>query len=288
MARGSKISDLLEMIKFSHTVFALPFALTGMALAAGGFPAPSVLGWIVAAMVGARTAAMTWNRIADRDIDARNPRTAGRHLPAGRVSLPAAWAMMLLGVALMLYAAASLNPLCLALAPVALLALFLYPYAKRFTALCHVLLGVCLAAAPLGAWIAVTGTWDWRIVPLAVAVAVWTAGFDVLYALQDLEHDRAEGLHSLPARLGVADSLCLAKALHLGMFLLLVAQIPLFTLGVPYAVGLAVVAALLAYEHSLVKPGDLSRLDAAFFTMNGVVSIVVFAATLADLLLRAA
>jgi len=280
-----RVADLLEMIKFSHTVFALPFALTGMVLAAGGVPSAGTVLWIVVAMVGARTAAMAWNRLADLHIDARNPRTAERHLPAGRVRRREAWVLVLGGVALLELAAWALNPLCLRLSPLALAVIFLYPYTKRFTWLCHYLLGIALAAAPLGAWIAVTGSWSWRIVPLGVAVLVWVAGFDILYALQDLEFDRAEGLHSVPQRWGRGRALRAAARLHLVLVALLLLQIPLFGLGWWYGLGVLAVAALLLYEHALVTPYDLSRLDAAFFTMNGVISVVVFVATLLDVLL---
>jgi 4-hydroxybenzoate polyprenyltransferase len=285
MAEGAwgRAAALLEMIKFSHTIFALPFALTGMVLAARGVPGPRTLFWIVAAMVGARTAAMAWNRIADAAIDARNPRTADRHLPAGTVRPGEAWAMTLAGVLLMEVAAWALNPLCLALSPLALLVLFLYPYAKRFTALCHYLLGLALAAAPLGAWVAVTGQWSWRIIPLGVAVLLWVAGFDVLYALQDETFDRGEGLHSVPRHHGRGRALKLAARLHILVVVLLALQVPLFGLGFWYALGVAAVAVLLLYEHALITPQDLSRLDAAFFSMNGVISVVVFAATLLDL-----
>ncbi|GAB4266278.1 MAG: putative 4-hydroxybenzoate polyprenyltransferase [Deferrisomatales bacterium] len=276
------MAALLDMIKFGHTVFALPFALTGMVLAARGVPGPATVVWVVVAMVGARTAAMAWNRIADAEIDARNPRTADRHLPAGTVRPLEAWGLALGGVAVLEVAAWALNPLCLALSPLALAVLFLYPYAKRFTVLCHYLLGLALAAAPLGAWIAVTGQWSWRIVPLGVAVLVWVAGFDILYALQDLEFDRAQGLHSVPQRLGRGRALKVAARLHAVLVALLVLQIPLFGLGLWYAGGVAAVAALLLYEHALVTPYDLSRLDAAFFTMNGVISVVVFVATFLD------
>lgn len=281
---GSRAAALLEMIKFSHTVFALPFAFTGMLLAARGVPGPGTVFWVLAAMVGARTAAMAWNRIVDAEIDARNPRTADRHLPTGRVRAGEAWALTLGGVALLELAAWALNPLCLGLSPLALGVIFLYPYAKRFTVLCHYLLGLALAAAPVGAWIAVTGGWSWRVVPLGVAVLLWVAGFDILYALQDLEFDRAEGLRSLPERLGRGAALKLAARLHLIVVVLLALQIPLFGLGAWYGAGLLVVAGLLLYEHALVTPYDLSRLDAAFFTMNGVISVLVFAATLVDLL----
>lgn len=287
MAEGAwgRVGTLLEMIKFSHTVFALPFALTGMVLAAGGVPGLGTLFWIVAAMVGARTAAMAWNRIADAAIDAKNPRTADRHLPAGRVSRREAWALTLGGVVLLELAAWALNPLCLALSPLALVVLFLYPYAKRFTALCHYLLGLALAAAPLGAWVAVTGEWSWRIVPLGLAVLLWVAGFDILYALQDEGFDRAEGLHSVPQRWGTRRALSLAARLHAAVVALLALQIPLFGLGLWYGLGVAAVAGLLLYEHSLVSPQDLSRLDAAFFAMNGVISVVVFAAAFLDVVL---
>lgn len=271
-----RISRLLEMIKFSHTIFALPFALTGMVLAAGGLPEGRVVFWIVAAMVGARTAAMAFNRIADRHIDAKNPRTADRHIPAGKVRLAEAWALTTGGAVLTVGAAAALNPLCLMLSPVALGAVFAYPYMKRYTWFCHYFLGICLSAAPLGAWIAVTGSWDWKIAPLAIAVVLWVAGFDILYALQDLEFDREEDLHSVPKLLGVKWSLRVAKALHAVVFLLFLLQAPLFGLSTVYLLGLFVVGALLVHEHSLVSPEDLSRLDAAFFTMNGVISVVIF------------
>jgi 4-hydroxybenzoate polyprenyltransferase len=270
------------MIKFSHTVFALPFALTGMVLAARGIPGFGTLFWIVAAMVGARTAAMAWNRIADAAIDAANPRTAGRHLPAGTVRPGEAWALALGGALLLVLAAWALNPLCLALSPLALAVLFLYPYAKRFTTLCHYLLGLALAAAPLGAWIAVTGQWSWRIVPLGLAVLLWVAGFDILYALQDEDFDRQAGLHSVPQRWGRGPALKRAARLHAAVVALLALQLPLFGLGLWYGLGVAAVALLLLYEHALLTPRDLSRLDAAFFSMNGVISIVVFVATLLD------
>jgi len=279
----SRVGTLLEMIKFSHTVFALPFALTGMVLAARGVPRPWTLFWFVAAMGGARTAAMAWNRIADAAIDARNPRTADRHLPTGKVGRREAWGLTLAGVALMELAAWALNPLCLALSPLALVVIFLYPYAKRFSALCHYLLGLALAAAPLGAWVAVTGEWSWRIVPLGVAVLLWVAGFDVLYALQDETFDREAGLHSVPRHYGRGRALKLAARLHILVVMLLVLQVPLFGLGFWYVLGAAAVAALLLYEHALVAARDLSRLDAAFFSMNGIISVVVFAATLLDL-----
>ncbi|HEY5974998.1 MAG TPA: UbiA-like polyprenyltransferase, partial [Geobacteraceae bacterium] len=207
----SRITIFLEMIKFSHTIFALPFALTGALLAAQGMPDWSQLLWIVMAMVGARTAAMAMNRLIDAEIDARNPRTAGRAIPAGLLGKGTVVVFIVLAVALMLYAAARLNPLCLKLAPVALFFLVLYSYCKRFTAFAHIVLGLCLAAAPVGAWVAIRGTIDLPVVLLGLAVLVWVAGFDILYALQDLEFDRQAGLHSIPVQLGVSGSLWLSR-----------------------------------------------------------------------------
>jgi len=280
-----RVADLLEMIKFSHTIFALPFALTGLILASGGLPSPYVLAWVIVAMVGARTCAMAFNRIADTEIDAKNPRTAERHLPSGRIASRDAWVMTIAGALLMVFAAWMLNPLCLMLSPLALIVLFLYPYTKRFTALCHYVLGLALAAAPLGAWIAVTGEFSLKPLPLALAVLLWVAGFDVFYALQDLDFDSEEGLHSIPAKLGVKGALKLAAKLHIAMFLLLVSQLFIFNLGLWYIAGMALVGYLLFYEHALVTPNDLSRLDAAFFNMNGIISVVVFVATLTDVTL---
>jgi len=285
-SQPGRVVRLLEMIKFSHTLFALPFALTGLVLAADGLPEFRVLLWVLAAMVGARTAAMTWNRIADREIDAKNPRTAERHLPAGTVRPAEAWLLLVGATALLIFSAGMLNPLCLKLSPLALFVLFLYPYTKRFTSLCHFVLGLSLAAAPLGAWIAVTGAWDARIYPLAGAVVLWVAGFDVLYALQDLEFDRAENLHSVPSRIGTAGSLFVARLLHVGMLGLLFYQGTLLSLGGFYWAGVTATAALLLYEHSLVSAKDLSKLDAAFFTMNGVISVVVFAGAFLDRVIR--
>jgi 4-hydroxybenzoate polyprenyltransferase len=285
---------LLEMIKFSHTVFALPFALVGALLAANYptpgegwsvFPAPATLGWILVAMVGARTAAMGLNRLIDHRIDAANPRTRGRALPAGLVSRAQVLTLIGLALALLFLAAWRLGPLCLALAPLAVALFVLYAYAKRFSSLSHVVLGVCLAFAPLGAWIAVRGTADWAVVPLCLAVVCWLAGFDTLYALQDLEFDRAYGLRSIPARLGVARALRVARAFHAAMVLLLASLPAVFPLGAWYVAGLLGVTGLLAYEHSLLAPDDLSKLDVAFFNVNGTISVTLFAATLVDLLL---
>jgi 4-hydroxybenzoate polyprenyltransferase len=276
-----------RMIKFEHTIFALPFALAAAAVAARGhgLSIARVVG-IIVAMAAARTAAMGFNRIADRDIDARNPRTAGRELPAGAVTVRAAWALTLASAAAFVAAAALLGPLCLALSPVALALVFGYSFTKRFTFLCHLFLGLAIAAGPAGAWIAVRG--DFTLVPglLMVAVATWIAGFDVLYALADRDFDRDAGLHSIPARFGVAGALLISAVLHAVTLADLLFLAPRAGLGAPYLLGVAVVAALLIYEHAILRPSDLSRLDAAFFTLNGYVSVVFFVATLADVLLR--
>jgi 4-hydroxybenzoate polyprenyltransferase len=277
----------LRMVKFEHTLFALPFALAAAALAARGHGISvwRVLG-IVVAMAGARTAAMGFNRIADRHFDAKNPRTAGREIPSGQISLAAAWTLTLLATAVFVAAAAALGPLCLALSPVALALLYGYSFTKRFTALCHLFLGLAIAAGPAGAWIAVRGDFGWVPGLLMIAVATWIAGFDVLYALADRDFDRKTGLHSIPARVGVTGALVVSALLHAVSLAALVALIPVAALGVPYVVGVLVVLVLLVYEHAIVRPSDLSRLDVAFFTLNGYVSVAFLAATLADVLLR--
>jgi 4-hydroxybenzoate polyprenyltransferase len=281
-----KTAVFLEMIKFSHTVFALPFALTGALLAAGGLPAWRQIVWICLAMVGARTAAMGLNRLIDADIDARNPRTAGRAIPAGLIGKGVTLAFICASLALLLVAAARLNPLCLKLAPLALFFLVLYSYCKRFTALAHVVLGVCLAAAPIGAWIAIRGTIDPPALLLGGIVLFWVAGFDILYALQDLEFDRAAGLHSIPVALGVNGSLWAARLFHLAMLALLAALWVFMGLGALFAAGIAVVAAMLAYEHWLLRRGDLTQLDAAFFNMNGYISVAILIFTALEELVR--
>ncbi len=284
----AKVVTLLEMIKFSHTVFAFPFALMGAtlaALASGRPPTPAQIGWICLAMVGARTAAMGLNRIIDARIDAQNPRTAGRPLPAGKVTPGESWVMVILATALLLLAAGMLNPLCLALAPVALGCFVLYAYCKRFTALAHVVLGVCLAGAPVGAWIALRGDLQWPVLVLGAAVLLWVTGFDIFYALQDVDFDRSAGLHSIPVRLGVKNAILLGKLLQGGMIALLLLLPAGLPLGWLYYAGVAVISAMIAYEHQLVKADDLSKLDAAFFNMNGYISVTIFAFTLADALI---
>ncbi|MGE0156204.1 MAG: 4-hydroxybenzoate octaprenyltransferase [Geobacter sp.] len=277
-----KITIFMEMIKFSHTIFALPFALSGALLAIRGLPSGRQLLFIVLAMVGARTAAMAMNRLIDAEIDARNPRTAGRAIPAGLLSKGAVLFAILLSVALLLWSAAMLNPLCLKLSPVALFFLVLYSYCKRFTALAHVVLGICLAAAPIGAWVALTGTIQLPAIVLGLLVLFWVAGFDILYALQDLDYDRSVGLHSIPVALGVSGSLWLARLFHLLTLVLLLWLIVLLGLGPWFWLGSGLMAAMLLYEHWLLRGGDLSKLDAAFFTMNGYISLTFLAATAAD------
>jgi 4-hydroxybenzoate polyprenyltransferase len=281
----AKFKALLEMIKFSHTVFAFPFALIGVVLAAsasGQLPTVAQLLWICTAMVGARSAAMGLNRIIDARIDAQNPRTEERHIPAGKVSLAEAWLFVGGSVLLFELAAWMLNPLCFYLSFVVLFFLVLYAYAKRFTMYAHLILGLCLAAAPIGAWIALRGDVHISIVLLGLAVLLWVAGFDIFYALQDLDFDREHGLHSIPVRLGAERSCLLVRWLHGGMVALLLLVWLSAGLGWLYLLGVAVVTALLVYEHTLVKPHDLSRLDAAFFTMNGYISIILFVFVLAD------
>jgi 4-hydroxybenzoate polyprenyltransferase len=278
----TKVRVFLEMIKFSHTLFALPFAFTGAVLAANGLPSAAQCGWILAAMVGARTVAMGLNRVIDADIDGKNPRTSGRAIPAGLLGKGTVLIYILLSLALLLFAAARLNPLCLKLAPVAIFFLVLYSYCKRFTSLAHVVLGLCLAAAPLGAWIAIRGTLSLPILLIALAVLLWVTGFDILYALQDLEFDRANGLHSIPVRLGVNGSLWASRLCCLAMVLFLLAAWWLLSLGGFFLAGIVASALLLTYEQWLIRTGDLTRLDAAFFTMNAWVSVIIFTATLLE------
>jgi 4-hydroxybenzoate polyprenyltransferase len=281
----NKLRTFLEMIKFEHSVFALPFALTAAFLARAGRPGLTEILWITAAMVGARSLAMTLNRILDEHLDALNPRTSSRALPAGLLKRGEAWAFALLSLAVLLLSVAHLHPVCRLLWP-PLVALFLfYPCTKRFTWTSHFVLGLCLGLAPVGAWVAVTGELSSPIWILGAAVTLWTAGFDIIYACQDIESDRRHRLFSIPARFGASRSLVLARLLHGASFLLLVATGHLFHLSLIYYGGLACVAALLLYEHRLVSPADLNRLDMAFFTMNGVIATLFFLFTAADLAL---
>lgn len=271
----------LDMIKFEHSVFALPFALTGALLGwrSIGYPLEGMaakLLWIVVAMVGARSAAMAFNRVLDADIDARNPRTKARHIPAGLLSRTFAWGFIAATSAVFLLAAGMLNPLCLRLAPVALGVVFFYSWTKRFTPLSHVVLGFALGIAPAAAWIAMTGSLNPRILWLTAAVTLWTAGFDIIYSCQDYEFDQREGLFSLPAKLGLARALIVARFFHIAMIGCLVVLALSLGCGISSWLGIGVVAALLLYEHSLVHANDFSRVDAAFFTVNGWVGMLFF------------
>jgi 4-hydroxybenzoate polyprenyltransferase len=276
MTKG-RIRTVLEMIKFEHSVFALPFALVGALLAAragGALPTVRQILWIVVAMVGARSAAMTLNRLADIEYDRRNPRTANRALPAGELSIGFAWMFTAVSSAVLILAAWQLNPLALKLSPLALAILFFYSYTKRFTAWSHFVLGFCLGISPAAAWIAIRGSLDWRMLILCAAVTLWVGGFDVLYACQDVEFDKAAGLFSIPRKLGISRALEIARGMHVVMVILLAWLAWSFHLAWPAWVGIGVVAALLAYEHSLLKPNDLSKMNAAFFTVNGYISVL--------------
>jgi 4-hydroxybenzoate polyprenyltransferase len=274
---NGRFRTVLEMIKFEHSVFALPFALTGALLAARftshGWPTWKQLLWIVVAMVSARSAAMTINRIADLRYDKANPRTAQRALATGALSTGFAWLFTLAAIAVFLTAAWQLNPVAFKLAPVALSILFFYSFTKRFTSWSHLFLGFALGISPAAAWIAITGHLDLRMLILCAAVTLWVGGFDVLYACQDVDFDKKTGLFSVPKRFGIANALLIARLMHLGVIALLSWLAFSFALPWPAWLGIIVVAGLLAYEHSLVQPNDLSRLDAAFFTMNGYISI---------------
>ncbi len=273
----------LEMIKFSHTLFALPFALLAAFMAAGGPPPPSILLGILGAMVGARSAAMAFNRLVDASIDARNPRTAERALPAGRVSRSYVVLFTLASIALFIGCAAWLNPLCFALSPLALAVVLGYSFAKRFTAASHLILGFGLGIAPTGAWLAVTGHFAAIPLLLTAVVMLWTAGFDIVYACQDADFDRSADLRSIPARIGVARSLRIARRLHAAMVAGL-CGLPLLepALGAIYWTGVAAVVVMLAHEHRIVSPDDLSRIDLAFFKLNGAVSLVLALAVIVD------
>ena len=282
---------ILEMIKFEHTIFALPFALMAAILAADGLPRLAVLAWILAAMVGARSSAMAFNRLVDLEFDRRNPRTASRALPAGSLTAGQVWAFVMATTALFLGSAAALSVLsgtwlALALSPVALALIWGYSFTKRFTSLCHLFLGLAIGIAPSAAWIAVRGTLSWAPVLLTAAVCMWVGGFDVIYACQDCEFDKKTGLRSIPARLGIGGALWVSRGMHLVTIVSLLLLPHLVQLGTIYLVGVGLAALLLIYEQSLVKANDLSRVDAAFFTVNGFVSLGLFVITAADVFLR--
>lgn len=272
-----KLKTTLEMIKFEHTLFALPFAFLGAILAANGLPSWWQILWITLAMVGARSAAMSFNRIIDRKFDAENPRTANRELPSGKLSVNFAWVFMIVSCLVFFLAALMLNRLTLILSPVALLSVLGYSYAKRFTSLAHLILGWALSISPTGAWIAVLGTLYSEIpILLSLLVMMWTAGFDVLYACQDFEYDKQKGLRSIPARFGIKNSLWIARLFHLQAFIVLVLLYFLTDLGWLAIIGVIATGILMIYQHTLVKPNDLSKMNAAFFTTNAFVSVILF------------
>lgn len=286
LAGGSKLVRYANMVKLPHTVFALPFALVGVTLASYVAPVTGrALVWVVIAFTAARFAAMGFNRIVDRNIDALNPRTSAREIPAGLLSVAGAATAVAIASILFIVAAWQLNPLCLALSPVALGWVLFYSFTKRFTRWCHLVLGIGLSIAPVGGYLAITGSWSepwWLLVALALAVATWVGGFDILYGLQDVAFDRSQKLHSLPASIGEGRALNFARSLHIVTVSMLALVGVAARAGWLYAAGVAVAACLLLYEHSLVKAGDLSKLDAAFFTMNGVISITFFAFVIAE------
>jgi len=273
---AAKALLVLKAIKFEHTLFALPFALLSAFVAAGGMPSAWSLGWILVAMVAARSSAMAVNRLLDLRHDRENPRTSSWPLAAGLLSVPAMWAFAVSCAALLVFSAAMLNRLALFLSPVALVIVWGYSYAKRFTTLCHFLLGLSLAVAPVGAWVAVRAEIGFPALVLGLAVLLWTAGFDIIYATQDIDFDRAQGLPSAPCRLGIAGALLLSAVVHAAAFALLIWFMVLARLGSTFLLGLAVTAVMLVYQHAIVRPADLSRVNAAFFAANGVVSVALF------------
>ncbi len=276
----------LEMIKWEHSIFALPFALTGAVLAAGGWPRLTVLGWILVCMVSARSAAMAFNRLVDARIDAANPRTAMRAIPAGQLSPAFVAAFTAVAAAIFVFAAAMLNRLTLELAPLALLVVLSYSYMKRLTRWSHLVLGLALGIAPSAAWIAVRGSYDPRMLLLTGIVILWVGGFDVLYACQDFDYDRKVGLFSIPATFGLEGAFWIARVMHLGVLVLIYFLLRAFALGPIALAGMAVVALLLLYEHSIISPKDLRRMNAAFFTLNGIISVVFFIGVAADVFIR--
>jgi 4-hydroxybenzoate polyprenyltransferase len=282
----TRVKELLALVQFSHTIFALPFALMGALLAADGLPQSDCIWWIVVAMVAARTGAMGVNRLLDRQVDAANPRTQDRSLPAGRLNNGQVFLLIVTSYAVFVFAASRLNQLCFILAPYVIILLSAYSLTKHFTHYTHFFLGICLGISPLAAWIAVTGTIAWTPVWLGLAVVCWVAGFDLLYALQDIDFDREHGLHSLPTRIGIPATLRLAKRLHLAMLaLLLLVFFSAPGLSWLFAGGWLATAILLHIEHDMLRPDDLSHINAAFFTVNGWISLSLFVVTALDLLL---
>lgn len=282
---SSKLVIFLQMIRFEHTIFALPFAYVGALLVGKGIPAVQSIIWITLAMVGARTAAMSLNRLIDRHIDSRNPRTAGRALPQRLLSVSQVYLFVALSLALLLLATYQLSPLALKLFPVAVAVLVLYSYTKRFTWACHLILGLALGLAPLGAWIAIAGEFHPAPVLLALGVMLWVAGFDIIYACDDYKFDRTEGLHSIPARFGIAGALKISTMMHLLAPVFFLATGWVLQLGIFYLTGVLLAVVILLYQHTLVSPGDLSKAGIAFFNLNGSLSVTVFLFTLLDVLI---
>ena len=279
-----KLKIILEMIKFEHTVFALPFAVMSAFIAADGVPSLAKFSWILVAMVGARSCAMAFNRLADAEFDSMNPRTATRAIPAGLITKSAVWIFTIASAGLLVLAAWQLNPLAFALSPVALAVIMGYSYTKRFTALSHFWLGLSLSISPVGAWIAIQGSFALPPIILCFVVLLWTAGFDIIYACQDVNFDRIHGLRSIPVKLGIRRSLWLSSALHVIAVLLLLGIPLLVELGAFYYIGVGIVVLIFIYEHAIVKPTDLSRVNLAFFTLNGTISLVLMALSIADIL----
>ena len=281
----TRIRYVLDMVDFGHTLFGLPFAYLGAFLAVKGMPAVSQLVWITLAMVGARTAALCLNRLIDLEIDRANPRTSNWVLPSGKLALNKVWVMVLLSLALLFYSAAELNPLCFKLAPLAVVILWVYSYTKRFTWWCHLILGLAIGIGPIGAWFAISGTFDLQPLVLGLAVACWIAGFDAMYACQDIEFDREHQLYSIPARFGERGALAFSAGFHACTVVFLVMAGIILELGFFYYAGVLLAGMVLIYEHLIVKPGDLSRVNFASFRINRYVGILIFVATLMDIFL---
>ena len=281
-----KLKIIFDMIKFDHTIFALPFAIMSAFIASDGLPPLNKCGWILAAMVGARSCAMAFNRLVDAKIDGTNPRTAMRAIPAGLITPGSVWIFTVVSAALLVFSAYKLNPLAFALSPLALGITMGYSYTKRFTSLSHFWLGLSLSIAPIGAWIAVEGRFNWTPMLLGLSVLLWTAGFDIIYACQDFEFDRRTRLHSIPSRFGIRRAFWLSAVLHVITVSILVGLSVLPNLGVLYLIGVGVVTLILVYEHAIVGPNDLSRVNLAFFTLNGMVSLILSVLSVADLLIR--
>ncbi|AEI14817.1 4-hydroxybenzoate polyprenyltransferase [Flexistipes sinusarabici DSM 4947] len=281
-----KVKTFFRMIKIEHSLFALPFAFTGALLAARGIPSLWKIFWIFVAMVNARTIAMGLNRVVDAEIDSKNPRTADREIPAGKISKKKALLYIVLSLFIYEVATYQLNMLCFILSPVPLIVFVVYSYSKRFTSLCHIILGVALGLAPIGAWVAINGTVNLGIVLLGIAVLLWVAGFDIIYALQDLDFDKSYGLFSVPAKLGIKNSILISRLFHLTAFIIFAYLKVYFGLGILYIAGVILCGLFMLYEHSLIKSDDLSRVNMAFFNMNAYISITIFVFVFLDFLMR--